>query len=103
MAGRGSGIMITFRNLADDDPALTHSPMIRGKEKTFDYVAGHGGIGVTPSKAFKRKFVEWAAAELDWPGYTEADLYAINKVLNEWDFPPLELLHRHCQRKIFDT
>jgi len=85
--------MIAFRDLADDDLALSHSPIVRCLEKTFDYIAEHGVIGLTPSKGFKRKFVEWAAAEFNWPGYTEADLYAINKVLNEPDFPPLELLH----------
>lgn len=85
--------MIEFKKIPDDHPALSHSPMVRGLEKTFGYIAEYGDIGLTPSKAFKRKFVEWAASEFDWPGYTEADLYAINKVLNEIDFPPLELLH----------
>jgi hypothetical protein len=85
--------MIEFEKIPDDHPALSHSPMVRGLARTFDYIAEHGGIGLTPSKAFKRKFVEWAAGEFDWPGHTEADLFAINKVLNEWDFPPLEMLH----------
>ncbi|ANK82606.1 MAG: hypothetical protein TEF_18740 [Rhizobiales bacterium NRL2] len=85
--------MIEFKTIPDDHPALCHSPMVRGLVKTCDYIAEHGGIGLTPSRAFNRKFVEWAAGEFDWPGYTEADLYAINKVLNEIDFPPLELLH----------
>ena len=85
--------MIGFRDMADDDPALAQSPMIRGLVKTFDYIAEHGGIGLTPSKAFKRVFVHWAAAEFDWPGHTEADLFAVNKVLNEMDFFPLQMLH----------
>ena len=38
-------------------------------------------------------FVHWAAAEFDWPGHTEADLFAVNKVLNEPDFAPLMVLH----------
>ena len=54
--------MIEFRQIDDTDPALTHSPMVRALGKTFAYVAERGGIGLTPSKAFKRVFVHWAAA-----------------------------------------
>jgi hypothetical protein len=85
--------LIEFRQIDDTDPALTHSPMVRALGKTFAYVAERGGIGLTPSKAFKRVFVHWAAAEFDWPGHTEADLFAVNKVLNEPDFMPLMMLH----------
>ena len=85
--------MIKFRQINDNNPALACSPMVRALEKTFAYIAEHGSIELTPSKAFKRKFVHWAAREFDWPGYTEADLFAINKVLNEIDFRPLMDLH----------
>ena len=85
--------MIAFLELDDDDPALTHAPMVRAMEKTLAYIAEHGGIPLTPSKAFKRVFVHWAADAFDWPGYTSADLFAVNKVLNEIDFPPLMDLH----------
>ena len=85
--------MIEFRQIDDGNPALVHSPMVRALEKTFAYMAEHGGIGLTPSKAFKRVFVHWAAREFHWPGYTEEDLFAINKVLNEIDFGPLMDLH----------
>lgn len=85
--------MIAFREIADADPALAHSPMIRGVEKTFAWIGEHGGIPLTPSKAFKRVFVHWAAAAFDWPGHTEADLLAVNKVLKEQDFASLMLLH----------
>jgi hypothetical protein len=85
--------MIKFRKVDDADPALAHSPMVRALERTFAYIADHGGIGLTPSKAFKRIFVHWAAREFDWPGYNEADLFAVNKVLNEIDFGPLMDLH----------
>jgi len=37
--------------------------------------------------------VEWSAEEFQWPGYEPAELYAVNKVLNEPDFPPLFLIH----------
>lgn len=85
--------MIEFRQIDDANPALAHSPMVRALEKTFAYIAEHGEIGLTPSKAFKRAFVHWAAREFDWPGHTEEDLFAINKVLNEIDFGPLMDLH----------
>jgi hypothetical protein len=77
----------------DADPALAFSPLVRGIEKTFAWIGEHGGIPLTPSKAFKRVFVHWAAAAFDWPGHTEADLFAVNKVLNEPDFAPLMVLH----------
>ena len=82
-----------FRELSDTDPALSVSPMIRGIEQTFAYIAEKGPIGLTPSGAFKRVFVEWAAEAFDWPGHRPADLYAVNKVLNELDFFPLMELH----------
>jgi len=85
--------MIELRKLDDADPALAHSPIVRGLEKTFAWMGEHGDIPLTPSKAFRRVFVHWAAAEFDWPGHTEADLFAVNKVLNEPDFMPLMVLH----------
>lgn len=85
--------MIEFRSLPDDEPSLSHSPILRGFLKTFAYLAEHEAIGLTPSKAFKRTFVHWAAAEFNWPGHSEADLFAVNKVLNEQDFMPLGDIH----------
>jgi len=85
--------MIELRKIDDDEPALTLSPMVQAIEKMFSYIDEHGGIGLTPSKAFKRTFVHWAAAEFKWPGFSESDLFAVNKVLNEIDFPPLMDLH----------
>ena len=85
--------MIAFREIDDADPALAFSPLVRGVDKTFAWISEHGSIPLTPSKAFKRVFVHWAAAEFDWPGHTEADLFAVNKVLNEPDFAPLMVLH----------
>ena len=85
--------MVVFREVDDVDPALAFSPLVRGVEKTLTWIGEHGGIPLTPSKAFKRVFVHWAAAEFDWPGHTETDLFAVNKVLNEPDFAPLMVLH----------
>lgn len=85
--------MIEWQDLDDADPALALAPMVRGVEKTFGWIDAHGPIPLTPSKAFKRVFVHWAAAEFDWPGHREADLFAVNRVLNEPDFMPLMVLH----------
>ena len=85
--------MITFHKIQDDDPALIHSPMVRAITKIFAFIDEHGAIPLTPQKAFKRAFVNWAAERFDWPGYSKADLFAINKVLNEIDFPPLMDIH----------
>src|SRR5690606_30715681 len=52
----------------------------------------HGGIGLTATKAFKRDFVHWAVEHFQWPGKTAEEMFRYNKVLNEADFPPLELL-----------
>lgn len=82
-----------FLDLSDTHPALAHSPMIRGLTQTFAYIIEKGPIGLTPSGAFKRVFVTWAAEAFDWPGHRPEDLYAVNKVLNEWDFSPLAELH----------
>lgn len=82
-----------FREIGDSDPALIYSPMIRAIGHIFSYLAENGPIGLTKSGAFKRVFVEWAAEHFDWPGYRPADLYAVNKVLNEPDFYPLSELH----------
>jgi len=85
--------MPAFKTLPENDPLLLTSPLIRGVLKTAEYIEANGGIGLTKSGAFNRKFVHWAAAEFDWPGYSEEELFRINKVLNEWDFPPVEDIH----------
>ena len=85
--------MIEFVTINDGDPALAHSPMVRAIGKTFAYIAENGPIGLTPSKAFKRVFVHWAAAEFDWPRLSEAELFSVNKVLNEMNFWPLMDIH----------
>jgi hypothetical protein len=101
--------LIEFLDIDDANPALALSPIVGGLEKTFAYLGEHGSIGLTPSKAFKRVFVHWAAREFEGPGHTEADLFAVNKVLNEIDFGPLMDLHdvmiamkigRHCKGEI---
>lgn len=83
----------SLKPLSDDDPALARAKLSSSALKILHYIDTHGHIGLTQSKAFNRKFVEWAAEAFNWPGYTPDELYRINKVLNELDLPPLELLH----------
>jgi hypothetical protein len=73
---------------------LNVSPLCVNGMKLLAYALDVGGIPLTQSMAnFNRRCVEWAADEFRWPGYESADLYALNKVLNEPDFPPLFCLH----------
>lgn len=85
--------MIKFRTIADDHPDLAHSPLLRGALLTLQYTQKHGSIGLTRTKAFKRAFVHWAVEHFDWPGKNAEEMLRYNKVINEYDFPPLEVLH----------
>jgi hypothetical protein len=82
-----------FRALADDHPELPYSPLLRVAQLTLQYTQDHGPIGLTKTGTFKRAFVKWAAEHFDWPGMSHDELFKMNKVLNEYDFPPLEMLH----------
>ena len=85
--------MIPFQPLHDESPLLRHSPMLTATLKTFAYIEANGPIELTPAKALKRYFVEWAADAFEWPHYGTDYLYDLNKVLNERDFTPLVILH----------
>ena len=82
-----------LQSVKNDEPSLVGAPMIGAAQKLLAYLAEHDAIGLTKGKAFQRKFVHWAAAEFAWPGWEEDKLFLVNKVLNEYDFPPLEALH----------
>lgn len=85
--------MIEFRILADDHPDLTHSPLLRGALLILQYAQKQGSIGLTETKAFKRVFVHWAVEHFDWPGNSADEMFRYNKVINEYEFPPFEVLH----------
>lgn len=85
--------MIEFRPLPDDHPDLAHSPMLRAALLTLQYAQEHGSIGLTKTKAFKRVFVHWAVEHFGWPGKGAEEMFRYNKVINEYEFPPLEVLH----------
>jgi len=85
--------MITFRPLSDDHPDLAHSPLLRAALLTLQNTQEHGAIGLTKTKAFKRVFVHWAVEHFNWPGSSAEEMFRYNKVINEYEFPPLEVLH----------
>jgi hypothetical protein len=85
--------MIEFRTLPDNHPDLAHSPLLRGALLTLQYAQEQGAIGLTKTLAFKRVFVHWAVENFDWPGKSAEETFRYNKVVNEFEFPPLEVLH----------
>ena len=85
--------MIEFHTLPDDHPDLAHSPMLRAALMTLRYAQDHGAIGLTKTKAFKRVFVHWAVENFDWPGKGAEEMFRYSKVISEYEFPPLEVLH----------
>jgi hypothetical protein len=86
--------MIEFRTLPDDHPDLVHSPLLRAALLTLRFAREHGSIGLTKTMAFKRVFVHWAVENFAWPGKTVEEMFRYSKVINEYEFPPLEVLHQ---------
>lgn len=91
--GKSCATMIEFHAPAADAPELGLSPLHRAAVLTLRHLVKAGPVGLTPNRALKRYFVTWAAEAFNWPGYAADKLYAINRVLNEQDFPPLAILH----------
>lgn len=91
--GQTGMTMIEFHAPAADAPELALSALHRAALLTLGCLVETGPIGLTPNKALKRYFVTWAAKAFNWPLYTAEDLYSLNRVLNELDFPPLVVLH----------
>lgn len=54
--------MIRLRPIADDDPVLNQSRLLKAMELTFAYADTNGGIGLTQTKALNRKFVQFNSA-----------------------------------------
>lgn len=85
--------MIKLDPIADDDPLLDRSKLFHALEQTIRYAEDNGGIGLTQTKLFNRKFAHWAAQNFNWPNYSEEKLLRVQKVLNEWDVPPVMVIH----------
>lgn len=61
--------------------------------RLLNYADDNKGIRLTKSGALCRKCVTWAAKEFRWPGHEPEELYRLNRVLNEQDFPPVAIMH----------
>ena len=53
--------MIKLNQLNDDDPLLDQSKLFYALEQTIQYAEENGGIGLTQTKLFNRKFAHWVA------------------------------------------
>lgn len=85
--------MIKLNPLDDDDPLLDQSKLFHALEQTICYAEENGGIGLTQTKTFNRKFAHWGAQNFNWPDYSEDQLLRVQKVLNEEDVPPVMVIH----------
>ncbi|SDF24913.1 hypothetical protein SAMN04488117_103102 [Celeribacter baekdonensis] len=85
--------MIEFRKLTDDNPALQYSPLLRAAQYTMAYAAENNGIGLTATKTFQRKFVHWTVEHVNWPGFGLEEAFSVSKVVNEYEFPPIQFVH----------
>jgi hypothetical protein len=85
--------MIKLRPIADDDLVLDQSRLLQAMALAFAFADTHGGIGLTQTKAFNRKFAHWMAEHSPWPDYKAEELLRLNKVLNEWDVAPAMVVH----------
>ena len=85
--------MIEFKPIENDKLLLKLSPLVRAIDLTLNYIDAQNGIELTKGMAFNRKFVHWAAKEFYWPGHSYEELFRIQKVLNEPDFPVCKAIH----------
>lgn len=85
--------MITFRPRADDHTDLLHAHLRRAAALTLKYAQRHGAIGLTKPNAFERVFVHLAVEVFASPGNSAEEMFCYSKVINECEFPPLEVLH----------
>jgi hypothetical protein len=83
---------ITFHPNPGAEVVLTHSPLVRAFRTVAAHQAEHGVIGLTKSGAWNRHAVDWVVRRWEFPNWTAEKLYTVNKVLNEFDVPPLEYL-----------
>ena len=89
--------MFRFRELANDDCILDGSPLVRALDYlTQKFVDHPNGIPLTKGSAFKRDLVADAISIINWPDWTEAEIYngfMPIKVADEQHFEPFWELH----------
>lgn len=83
---------VQFRPHPGSDLVITTAPMLRAYQTVAAYQVEHGEIGLTKSGAWNRHCIDWVVRRMDFPNWTAEKLYRVNKVLNEYDVPPLEYL-----------
>ena len=74
------------------DLVVASAPMLRAFQTVAAYQVEHGEIGLTKSGAWNRHCIDWVVRRMDFPNWTAEKLYSVNKVLDEYDVPPLEYL-----------
>ena len=67
--------------------------MLRAALLTLRYAQENGVIGLNKTMAFKRVFVHWAVEYFVCPGKGAEEMFRYSRVINEYEFPPLEVLH----------
>lgn len=70
-----------------------HSPLTRALHLTLKACFDEDGLELTQTGRLKRKYVDPLVRSFDWPHYNIEEFYAVSKVMNADDFPPLMLTH----------
>lgn len=95
----GSGVISLSGHL--DAEALSGSVVATRGRLMLEYARDNDGVSLTKSGALNRKFLAWAVEAFDWPGYEPAEVYAVNKVVDEIDYLPGRYLHEVMKRRKF--
>ena len=89
--------MYAFNQLESDDPLLETSPVMRALDfLRLQFHNNPSGILLTKSKALRRATVAEAISEIQWPKWTEKEIYhgfMPKKVADEYHFEPFSILH----------
>ncbi|NET71465.1 MAG: hypothetical protein F6K62_11195 [Sphaerospermopsis sp. SIO1G2] len=93
----GSGV-ITLSSFLDAE-ALNGSIVATRAQMMLEYARDNDGIGLTASGALNRKFLSWAVEAFDWPSYESAEVYTVNKVVDQIDYLPGWYLHEVMKRR----
>ena len=83
---------INFRPHPGVDLVQTSAPMLRAFQTIAAYQVEHSEIRLTKSGAWNRHCIDWVVRRMNFPNWTAEKLYSVNKVLDEYDVPPLEYL-----------
>lgn len=89
--------MYGLRKLDDDEPTLDGSPLGRALDfLRVQFDADPNGIALTKTKEFRRALVADAIIKIQWPDWTEREIYRgfmPVKIADEYHFEPFLILH----------